>query len=239
MSKSLGNFVTVQDVLDRNDPEAFRWFLLSAQYRGPIQFDTQTLEDGRVVFPAVDEAERRVDYVFGVWQRLEGVLAAGLTAPHPLPAELRPMIVAAEAAEEQAGQALDDDLNSPVALAALGELARLGNELCDLAQKRRKDPAVSGGAALVARRLRDSLLRVADQLGLLQVSFDVYDERTRARRLKVRTLTLAVIEEKVQARAEARKNKDFALSDRIRDELAALGVALHDGPDGTQWSIAP
>ena len=56
MSKSLGNFVTVRDVLARNDAEGFRWFLLAAHYRGPIQFDTEQLPDGRVGFPGVDEA---------------------------------------------------------------------------------------------------------------------------------------------------------------------------------------
>src|SRR5688572_18313993 len=88
MSKSLGNFVTVSDVLGRNDPEGFRWFLLAAHYRGPIQFDTETLPSGRVVFPGVDEAERRVDYLYGVVQRLRELLSSGITAPAKLPPEL-------------------------------------------------------------------------------------------------------------------------------------------------------
>ncbi|HEY5960278.1 MAG TPA: cysteine--tRNA ligase, partial [Polyangiaceae bacterium] len=69
MSKSLGNFVTVADVLERNDPEAFRWFLLTVHYRGPIQFETEKLDSGRVVFPGVDESERRVDYLFTAMDR--------------------------------------------------------------------------------------------------------------------------------------------------------------------------
>ena len=57
-------------MLARNDPEAFRWFLLSVHYRGPIQFDTEKLQDGRVMFPGVDEAERRVDYMYHDASRL-------------------------------------------------------------------------------------------------------------------------------------------------------------------------
>src|SRR6185369_11888676 len=89
MSKSLGNFVTVRDVLARNDAEVFRWFLLAAHYRGPIQFDTEQLADGRVLFPGVDEAERRVDYIYGAVERLRQALDPAHTAPPKLPPELQ------------------------------------------------------------------------------------------------------------------------------------------------------
>src|SRR5215510_14440092 len=120
MSKSLGNFVTVRDVLARNDAEGFRWFLLAAHYRGPIQFDTEQLADGRVIVPGVDEAERRVDYLFATIERLSELTRAGLTAPAKLPTELFKLKTELDAASEQADAALDDDLNTPVALAALG-----------------------------------------------------------------------------------------------------------------------
>ena len=65
MSKSLGNFVTIAQVLERNDPEALRYFLLGTHYRGPLSFDLEKLAtDGRVVFPGIDEAERRVEYLY-------------------------------------------------------------------------------------------------------------------------------------------------------------------------------
>jgi cysteinyl-tRNA synthetase len=63
MSKSLGNFVTMRDVLARNDPEAFRYFLLNTHYRGAVAFDVEKRDDGRVLFPLIDEAERRVEYL--------------------------------------------------------------------------------------------------------------------------------------------------------------------------------
>src|SRR5262249_28487285 len=82
MAKSLGNFVTIRQVYERNDPEALRCFLLGVHYRGPIGFDTEKLPDGRVVFPGVCEAERRVDYLYQGLGRVEG-LAGDAEPPEP------------------------------------------------------------------------------------------------------------------------------------------------------------
>ncbi|HWA76634.1 MAG TPA: cysteine--tRNA ligase [Polyangiaceae bacterium] len=238
MSKSLGNFVTVRDVLERNDAEGFRWFLLSAHYRGPIQFDSEKLSDGRVVFPGVDEAERRVDHVYAACERLRELAALEAAAPAKVPSELASYRAAAEKAESEGAAALDDDLNTPVALAALGELCRLANELGDLAQKRRKDAAFQGAAAAVARALLSAIERSANGLGLLQAAPEAYRERTKARRLALRRLSVAEVQEKVDARTRARQSKDFAEGDRLRDELAALSIALKDGANGTEWTIS-
>jgi cysteinyl-tRNA synthetase len=237
MSKSLGNFVTVRDVLERNDPEAFRWFLLGAHYRGPIQFDTEKLADGRVVFPGVDEAERRVDYLYSSVERLRALAGGAQAAPVKFPKELERAESELNGAVEQAEAALDDDLNTPVALAALGEMMRLANELSDLAQKRRKDAAFAGASALFARRLLEAIERLTGELGLLGATPEAYRTRTRERRLALRGLSAAAIDEKVEERRVARAGKDFARGDALRAELAALGVALHDTPVGTTWSI--
>ncbi|HEY3664935.1 MAG TPA: cysteine--tRNA ligase, partial [Polyangiaceae bacterium] len=237
MSKSLGNFVTVRDVLERNDAEGFRWFLLGAQYRGPLQFDTEQLASGRVIFPGVDEAERRVDYVYGASQRLSELVSAGLTAPGKLPPELLSFRDRIQKAELAAGAALDDDLNTPLTLAALGEMAQAANEVCDLAKKRKKDPIFQGAASVFARIALMGIGKVGRDLGLMQATPEEYFQRVQARRMTLRGLTAASIEAKVIARTEARKNKDFAASDAIRDELLALGVTLCDTPTSTEWSI--
>jgi cysteinyl-tRNA synthetase len=237
MSKSLGNFVTVTDVFERNDPEGFRLFLLSAHYRGPIQFDTDKLPDGRVVFPGVDEAERRADHAFAALGRLQRMIRGGLPAPAKMPPELVAYRDTFTRAVSQAEAALDDDLNTPVALAALSELTKLGHELADLALKRRKDATFVAAAGVTAEQLLAAIQRVAEQLGLLQTTPEQYAARTRERRLRLRHLTVDVIDAKVSERSEARKAKDFARSDALRDELLALGIALHDGADGTSWSI--
>jgi cysteinyl-tRNA synthetase len=238
MSKSLGNFVTVRDVLERNDAEGFRWFLLGAQYRGPLQFDTEQLPSGRVVFPGVDEAERRVDYVYGAVQRLRELVSAGLTAPGKLPAELLSFRDRISKAEASADAALDDDLNTPVALAALGEMAQVANEVADLAKKRKKDGAFQGAAGVFGRIVLTAIGKLTRDLGLLHATPDEYFQRVQQRRMSLRGLTAVSIEAKVDGRAQARKNKDFAAGDAIRDELLALGVTLCDTPTATEWSIA-
>jgi cysteinyl-tRNA synthetase len=237
MSKSLGNFVTVSDVLARNDPEGFRWFLLAAHYRGPIQFDTDKLESGRVVFPGVDEAERRVDYLYGAVQRLRELLATGITAPAKLPPELVGYRDQAVKAGEAAEAALDDDLNTPVALAGVGELARIGNELVDLAHKRKKDASFVGGATVAAQTVLTLTEKLAAGLGLLQTSPREYVARTRERRLRLRGLSAATIDASIAERAQARADKDWARGDAIRDELAAQGVIIKDSPLGTEWTV--
>jgi cysteinyl-tRNA synthetase len=238
MSKSLGNFVTVRDVLARNDAEGFRWFLLAAHYRGPIQFDTEQLPGGRVIFPGVDEAERRVDYLFATVERLTELSSASEAAPAKLAPELQKLRVELEAAAKQGDAALDDDLNTPVALAALGEMMRVGNEAGMLAQKRKKDASFVGGAAAVAQVALDAVRALTQQLGLLNVAPSEYSARVKARRLALRELSSERIEQSLRERVEARRAKDFARGDAIRDELLALGVAISDGADGgSTWTI--
>jgi cysteinyl-tRNA synthetase len=237
MSKSLGNFVTVADVLARNDPEGFRWFLLGVHYRGPIQFDTDKLENGRVVFPGVDEAERRVDYMYTTLSRLSELAQEAGPVGAKLPPELEALRKAMNEAMERAQAGLDEDLNTSVALAELGEIAKLGNDVCDLAQKRRKDAAFGAAARAVGAEALGLLQALSRQLGLLQASPDEYFRRTRQRRLALRGLSADEIERKIGERTEARRAKDFARSDAIRDELARLGVSLRDSPTGTSWVI--
>jgi len=237
MSKSLGNFVTVRDVLERNDPEAFRWFLLTVHYRGPIQFDTDKLEDGRVVFPGVDEAERRVDYVYSTLGRLSELSADAAGIPDKLAAGLHEPRVELGKAMQRAQDALDDDLNTSVALAELGEIARLGNDVCDLAIKRRKDAAFVTGARAVAAEALGLIDALARQLGLLAATREDYAQRTRERRLLLRGLSAGDIDAKIQARTAARQSKDFAKADELRQELEAQGVSLRDGASGTEWSV--
>ena len=237
MSKSLGNFVTVRDVLDRNDAEGFRYFLLTVQYRGPLTFDSDKLDEGRVIFPGVDEAERRVDYFYATLERLRA-LADDQASPAPkLPGELTAIRKVIVTARDKVKAALDDDLNTPVALAAVGELAKVSNDLCDLALKRRKDAALVASTRSIATQAIAALESCTDVLGLLRTPSEEYAQRTRARRLRLRNLDANAVESKILERTDARKNKDFARADALRAELEAWGVEMADGTDGTTWKV--
>ncbi len=237
MAKSLGNFVTIRDVFSRNDPEALRYFLLSVQYRGPISFDFDKLPDERVTFPGVLEAERRVDYLYQTLGRLRALAEADKTGTiSVIPPSLAPYMTLANEGVPRVRAALDDDLNTPVALSVIAEIAKAGNELCDLAQ-RKKDPAIGRIGPYVASRLAKALVDVTERLGLLQTMPTVYAARTKAQRLALRGLTDQAVDAKIAARTEARAQKDFAKADAIRNELVAWNVEVFDSPTGTTWRV--
>ena len=136
-------------------------------------------------------------------------------------------------------QALENDLNTSVALSVVGELARVGNEIVAQVQKQRKDPAAQAASRGLAAATRDALAACCAPLGLMQSTGSDFFARARARRLKVRGLNEAAIEAKVEERTRARAAKDFARSDAIRQELEAMGVELQDTPGGggTSWRV--
>jgi cysteinyl-tRNA synthetase len=235
MSKSLGNVIKPRDIYTSNDPEALRYVFLTAHYRGPLAFDIDKRDGDRLGFPGVDEAERRVDYLYTTVDRLQGIAADG--EPDAANKELATYRDTINKSHDLVLSALDDDLNTPVALAHVGELAKAANDLCDLIQKRKKDPKLVAEGAKLARLAKESLKASLEVLGLLHTPSSEYRARTRDRRLSVRGLRAADVEVKLNARADARAAKDFARSDEIRAELAALGVEVFDSPTGTTWSM--
>lgn len=238
MAKSLGNFVTIKQVYERNDPEALRYFLLTVHYRAPIAFDTEKLADGRVIFPGVLEAERRVDYLYQTLERLRGLATAQkVSTISTLPASLSGYMTLANEAVPRVRTALNDDLNTPVALSVVAEIAKAGNELCDLFVRKQKDVAFKGQAPYVASRLAKGLVDVTERLGLLQTMPSDYTARTQAQRLKLRGIDAATIDAKINERSQARANKDFARADAIRNELTSFGIEIYDGTVQTTWRI--
>ncbi len=234
MSKSLGNFVTIHDVLERNDAEAYRYYVLGTHYRGPLSFDVEKKADGRVVFPGVDEGERRMDYLYSTRDALLAVAAGA----HPADSNvLQGQSKVVEEAEAKVLEALDKDLNTPVALSVIGDLAKAGNEIVMQAPKMKKDPAkrdaVAGLAAKAARAIDDAVA----PLGLMQAKSETYWARTKERRLRLRGLDAAAIDAKIAARAEARKAKDFAKADALRKELTDLGIEVFDAGDASTWKV--
>jgi cysteinyl-tRNA synthetase len=196
MSKSLDNFFCVRDVLKTlRDPEVLRFFLLSSHYRGPINYSEAQLAQA-------DET------LLGLYRALKDGGAGGTADPLRL-AEFR--------------AAMDDDFNTPDALAVLQGAARELNQ------------AKAAGDAPRAAVAGTTLLTMGEVLGILQQDPEAYIKRG-AGAGGAGGLTDAEIQVLLEARRGARAAKNFAESDRIRDELAAKGVLLEDKPGGaTEW----
>jgi cysteinyl-tRNA synthetase len=227
MSKSLGNFFTARDLFDRVEPEAIRYFMMTVHYRAPLNLDWTLDEVGNVTgFPQFEEAERRLAYLYKTKQRLEGLPPKRVDdSDAPCPPGIANF-------SETLRESLDDDLNMPIALAKLADFLKAVNELCDAAMRKKGkaprssvDQAKAGFGALEA------------ELGLGAEAADVILLRIRDRRASASGLEAANIERRIADRTEARKSKDFGEADRIRDELAELGVELLDGPEGTGWTM--
>jgi cysteinyl-tRNA synthetase len=235
MAKSLGNFVTIKDVLDHNDPEAYRYFVLGTHYRGPLSFDVEKHEDGRVTFPGLDEAERRMDYFYAARDALASIAGEHAATESNI---LQGQAAVVATAKEKVLDALDRDLNTPVALSVLAELGKAANEIVMQAPKMKKDPAKLEALQGLAASAVHSLQAACAPLGLMQATSEEYWARTKARRLRLRGLDHTKIDAKVAERTEARKAKDFARADAIRKELAQNAVEIFDaGGDTSSWKI--
>ena len=190
MSKSLGNFFTLRDILTVYDPEVVRFFILRAHYRSPLNYSDAHLDDARAALTRLYTALKGFD---------------------------SPAVV--DWSDPQAQRfkaAMDEDFATPEAIAVLFDLA---NEV-----NRTRDP-----------RLAALLKGLGAVLGLLQrdpVDF------LQAGPAATGGLSAADIDAKVGARIAAKKAKNFAEADRLRDELKAAGIVLEDGPGGTTWRRA-
>ena len=204
MSKSLGNFFTVRDVLKSlRDPEVLRFFLLSSHYRGPINYTAAQLAQA-------DET------LLGLYRALKDTEAAGQRPDLAEPGYY-------DAAMSNFHAAMEDDFNTPDAFAVMQGVAR------DLNTAKAANDAAEASAAAAALRA------MGEALGLLKHSPDQYLKRGSS----AAGLSDGEIEALLAARRTARAAKNFAESDRIRDQLGAAGVLLEDKPGGiTEWRRA-
>ncbi len=191
MSKSLGNFFTIRDVLEKYDAEVVRYFLAGVHYRSYIDYSEDSLKEARSAL------ER-------FYQALASVECADSEPENDFEARFY--------------TAMDDDFNTPKALAVLFEL------VSELNRAVREDSEEAG-------RLAAQLKRLGGIIGLLQQSPDAFLKgEDRAGELGADAIEALIVQRK-----EARANKDFALSDKIRDDLASQGVILKDDRAGTSW----
>jgi cysteinyl-tRNA synthetase len=214
MSKSLGNFFTIRDILNSYDPEVLRFFILTAHYRSPIDFSDQNLQEARLGLSRFYEALQAADEVLAACKQSDAESDAG------------------SALEAAFREAMDDDFNTAAAIGQLFDAVRTINRLITEKGFRKNREKVAE-----VRELRDALLKLGDVLGLFASEPAAWLKQLNLALLAHSGYTEADMEEFIRHRQEARKNKDFARADEIRDKLAAKGIQLLDGPQGTTWKV--
>ena len=192
MSKSLGNFFTVREVLKIYRPEVIRFFILSSHYRSPLNYSDEHL----------DEASAALTRLYTA---LRGINAQGAVVDSEYKARFE--------------QAMDDDFNTPLAISVLFDISRELNK-------------VKGEDLDKAAILATTMKSLGDILGMLQ---DDPEGFLQGGDSDTGSLQEEEIEPQIQARLDAKKNKDWATADRIRDELKEQGIILEDVANGTNW----
>lgn len=219
MSKSLGNFKTIRDILGSYLPETLRFFLLGKHYRSPIDFTAE----------GMDEAEKAQHRVYSSLMEARKALERASWKKTPLPAELSAEWAALPQAFEAA---LDNDLNTAQALGQIFSQVRIVNRLLEEKNLR--------AAESTRDLLEDFLARARDwdaQLGLFGRDPAEFLTELRAMRAARKNLDMDRVEDLLCQRREARMQKDFTRSDALRRELLDLGVSVRDTPEGQAWDL--
>ncbi len=199
MSKSLGNFFTVRDILKKYDPEVLRFFMLSSHYRSPINFSEDLMQQAK------SSLERLYNALYSM-EHLEN-----LAEDRELVEKDKEYLDKLEKYEREFVEAMDDDFNTADAIASLFNIVREYNMKVD-----EKSPRE------IVKATKETLLNLGSVLGFF-------------RKFEEKTLLDEEIEQKIREREEARKSKNYALADKIRDELKAQGIILEDTPSGVRW----
>lgn len=214
MSKSLGNFFTIRDILKSYNPEVVRFFILTAHYRSPVDFSDQNLKEAQAGLSRFYEALQLAA------EAVEGVPESDVAAQEGV--EL----------EAQFRAAMDDDFNTAQAIGHLFEGVRTINRLVAEKKFRKKADKVAS-----VRALREKIAELGDVLGLFVSDPAGWLKQQNLKGLQALGLTEADLDAAIQERLQARGNKDFARADQIRDELVQKGIELLDSPAGTTWKI--
>lgn len=222
MSKSLGNFFTIRQVINLYHPLALRLFLLGTHYRSPVNYSDVQLES----------ASERIFYIYQTLHDCENILSQHRVAfeKDAIPPDT---INDINKFHDTLVTSMSDDLHTPVLLSALSDPLKIINDMLHTRKGKKQIKRIESIAAL-EKMVRNALM----VLGLMPPTYNEALQQLREKALRRAKLTEDQILQKIEERTVARKDKDYEKSDAIRKDLAALGIALMDSPDGTSWRPA-
>jgi cysteinyl-tRNA synthetase len=223
MSKSLGNFFTIRDILDQYDAEVVRLFLLSTHYRSPIDFSDMNLKDARAGL------DRFYTMKEGILKFLSEKKPPDVKPEEVIESVDRPLYDKIMNLPKAFEEAMDDDFNTAFAIGLIYDIVRDVNKFLAEVDQKREDAAY-----LLLSSAAKSFENVGQTLGLFTRNPDEWFKEGRLAEGKV-TLPAERIEELIHLRNEARSRKDWNEADRIRKVLDDGGVTLYDRADGTVW----
>ncbi len=220
MSKSLGNFFTVREILERFDPEVVRFYMISTHYRSPLDFDDTKLEMNK---KSLSRLHNALDNITA----LLNSISFGESDIYP-DAEISAFNDVIDRAEQDFREAMNDDFNTALAVASLFDLARESN-----AFGKRLDTYAGRKLPLevkeVLEKVRDAFIRLGQVLGLFEKGASGSSNEPE--------LADKLMDLIIEIRQEARSRKDWATADAIRDKLKETGIILEDTPQGVRWKM--
>ena len=225
MSKSLGNIFSIKDILKEYHCEVVRLFLLSHHYRSPVDFSPDTMK----------EVEGGIDRIYAMLGLIDDVIGGADCSPvdeKALNDKEKELYEDVKAMPQKFEEAMDDDFNTAQAIGVLYQAVRALNRFLTDKKFKRTDQA---RAILAAAR--NHFARAGSVLGVFQTPPSEYLERVKKKKLATLDITVAEIDQMVEKRIQARKNKDWARADEIRDALLKKGIVVKDGKDQTTWDV--
>lgn len=219
MSKSLGNFVTIRDILNNYHPEVLRFFLLTKHYRSPLDYNLESVE----------EAEKGLKRIYQAVEELEAILSNKKWKKVKVDSSL---IEEIKEQQDKFFLSLEDDLNTAKAIGYLFNTVRIVNRIATDKNLRKAETMKD-----ILVEIREFLSRAGKILGVLNLAPAVFLEELKDIQLKRKNIAREEVEALIAKRQDARKNKDFALADSLREQLVALGIEVKDTPAGPVWEV--
>ena len=220
MSKSLGNFLTIREILEKYPAEVLRFFVFSTHYRTPLDFSESAMKD----------AETGLDRLHTCLAEISQLPAHG--DPNQKTVAGKKNIGKINSLVDRFNKAMDNDFNSAQALGHIFEVVKALNSIKQVLPS---NPAEQDLALLHSGAAK--IKELSSIMGLLQEDSVTYIEKKQQKILKQLTIDQSAIESLIQQRTEAREQKNWSRADEIRDELLSHKIEIKDGPEGTSWYV--